>query len=69
MVSFAAEFGHLSQSGVRPFVGGGCLGQQSCFVMEIMAFLPHSLPESTELLEEHKPKGAIRKQVSELGIT
>lgn len=37
--------------------------------MEIMAFLLHSLPKSTELLKERKPKGGIRKQVSELVIT
>lgn len=48
---------------------GRVSGRGSCFVIEIMAFLLHSLPESTELLKEHKPKGGIRKQVSELVTT
>lgn len=41
---------------------GRVSGRGSCFVMGIVAFLLHSLPESTELLEEHKPKGGTRKQ-------
>lgn len=45
----AAEFGHLDQSAVQPFVGEG-VWEGNCSVMEIMAFLLHFLPKSTELL-------------------